>query len=165
MTDRDIDDAVIKDQKLTLALMVVVAVAGPPFRALIFTLGLWLWARYLYRRPRFGALFALATFAQLPLAIRSLATALAALGQAQLSSQQLACLLPSGPAVWFEVAPVWERLLGGLDFFTLWTAVLLGIAFWVTTEMPQRRAAIGMAVAYVAYVAVFLVGFPGLLGG
>jgi len=162
MTDGELDDAVVQARKLAMVKVTAGALVQPPLLALELAIALWLWARYLGGKPTFRALYALCTHAQIPLALRSLATAVVVHRQAALTPRDLPALLPSGLAAWAHGSAPVARALGGADFFLLWTGVLLAVALHAASKLSLRRSALGMGLAYVAFVAVFLVGLPGL---
>jgi len=164
MSDRDIDEAVTQKQKLVEFAAVAKAVVGPPLLALELALVLWLLGRYLRARPRFGPLFSLAAYAQLPLGLRSLGRAAVVASRPQVAPDELGGLLPSSLHALVHGPVALGRALSGADLFLLWTAVLLGIALHAAGKLPPLRAGLGMAVAYAAFVAVFLVGLPGMAG-
>jgi hypothetical protein len=163
-TDRELAEAVEQKVKISEVALVARGVMGPPMLALELTIVLWLWGRYLRGKPAFGALYAMAAHAQLPLAIRSLGRAGVILSRTAVEPKEVDGLLPSGLETILHVASPWKQLLGGADLFLLWTAVLLGVALYAAGKLPARRAAVGMALAYAAFIAVFLVGLPGLSG-
>ena len=72
--------------------------------------------------------------------------------------------MPSGVAPLFHGSAPIAHALAGADLFLLWTAVLLGIALYASGKLSVTRAAVGMTLAYAAFVAVFLVALPGLGG-
>jgi hypothetical protein len=162
MSDREVDEAVTQKQKLVEFAAVAKAVASPPLLALELAIVLWLWARYLRDRPAFGSLFSLCAHAQIPLALRSLAQALVIVSRPRVAPDELTALVPSNLGALGHGSLVLGRALGGADLFLIWTAVLLGIALYSAGKLSGVRAAMGMAVAYAAFVAVFLVGLPGL---
>lgn len=164
MTDRDVEEAVAQKAKLTEVALVARAVVGPPLLALELTIVLWLWGRYLKGKPAFGVLYSMCTHAQVPLALRSLASAAVVLTRTDVTPDELEHLLPSGLGSLINLHGPAALALGGADLFLLWTAVLLGIALYAAGKLPARRAAVGMGLAYLAFVAVFLVGLPGLGG-
>lgn len=164
MSDRDVDEAVEQKSKLVEVALVAKGLVGPPLLALELCIVLWLWGRYLRAKPPFASLFSLCAHAQIPLGLRSLAEALVVTGRKDVTPDELTHLLPSGLSSVLSAHGAWAHVLGGADLFLVWTGVLLGIALFVAGKMPARRAAIGMGLAYAAFVAVFLVGLPGLGG-
>lgn len=163
-TDREVEEAIAQKAKIAEVTFAASALVSPPLLALELTIVLWLWARYLKGKPAFGVLFAMAVHAQLPLALRSVCRAAVVLSRDAVEPKEIDGLLTSGLQPLFHLSSPWQQLLGGADLFLLWTAVLLGIALYAAAKLPARRAAVGMALAYAAFVAVFLVGLPGLKG-
>jgi hypothetical protein len=159
-TDRDLAEKVEQGQKIQVTKYAVLAVIGPPLRSLLLALVLWLWGRYLWGKPTFSSLWSLATHAQLPLAIRALAEALVISRQTSVLPSEIGTLLPSGLWAWpgLHLTGPAAGILQGVDFFRLWTTVLLGIALYASSRFSPWRAALGMGLAYAAFVAVAFVG-------
>jgi hypothetical protein len=157
ITDRELDEKVVQAGKLELAKEVAGALFGPPTRALVLTVGMWLLGRLLMGKPKFGVLFSLALAATLPLGLRAAARALVIHSQPRWEPAELLKLLPSGALEWWPAlhAPWWQ----GLDFFRLWVAALLGVALGVSSQFGPVRASLGMGAAYAAWVALAFVGF------
>jgi hypothetical protein len=164
MTDRELDEAITQKEKIASVLVTAKAVVGPPLLSLELAIVFWLWGRYLRGKPAFGVLYSLCTHAQVPLALRGLATSAVVLSRDKVSPDELPGLLPSGLSPFVHLQGPWANALGGADLFLLWTAVLLGIGLYVAAHLTPRRAAIGMGLAYAAFIAVFLVALPGLGG-
>jgi hypothetical protein len=165
MTDHEVDEAVVQKAKIVVAGQAASALVGPPMLALEFAIVLWLWSRYLRGKPSFGVLYSLCAHVQLPLALRSMATASIVYARGSVRPDEIDKLLPSGIISLVHVNPgPWMQALGGADFFRLWVAVLLGVALYVSGPFKPARAVIGMGLAYAAFVAVFLVALPNLGG-
>jgi hypothetical protein len=165
-SDRELGEKVDRASKLVVATYAATGLFGPPFRALLLTIGLWLWGRYLGARPAFGTLWSLSIHAQLPLAVRALARGAVLASQPFVYPSQIDGALPSG--LWavpgLHLPALATSLAGGVDFFLLWTAVLLAIALCTSSKLSAWRAGIGMGVAYAVWAVVVFVGLP-LLGG
>ena len=136
--------------------VILLAVAG----ALKFVL--WL----LGRKARYSAVFTVLTLALLPVAVFHLVLGVCELWQLTLTPEQVATLVPSNLSVLLHPASrKLGRLLLAVDFFGLWSAGLLGLGLAALTGMPRVRALVLGLSFYLTYVAVFVLGIPGLMGG
>jgi hypothetical protein len=70
--------------------------------------------------------------------------------------------VPSSLAVLDGLSPKMERVLRGVDFFNLWSVVLLGLGFSAATGMSRARAVVLGCALYLMFVGVVLVGLPGM---
>jgi hypothetical protein len=165
-TEVEINENVAQSEKIQVAKYAALGLFGPPFATLLLTIGMWLWGRFLAVRPAFGTLWSLCAHAQVPLAIRSLAQAFVIFSQPYVFPDQIDGVLPSGLSAvpGLHLAPLATSLLGGVDFFRVWTAVLLGVALFAASKTGVLRAALGMTVAYAIFVVVTFVGLPRLAG-
>src|SRR6266849_6666396 len=101
----------------------------------------------------------------LPIALVHLLFGICALRQFSVTDAQMPYILPSSLAAAFPgVSPVVQRLLSGIDLFNIWSAVLLGLGFSAASGMQRGRAIVLGLGLYAAYVGVFLLGLPGLMG-
>ena len=107
-----------------------------------------------------------AAVALLPLSVYHLVYAAVAASQIAIIDRQLNGLVPSSLASLAQQAgPGLSRVLGAVDFFNLWSAVLLGLGFAAASGMPRPRAiALGLWL-YLLYAGIFQVGIPGMMGG
>jgi hypothetical protein len=124
-------------------------------------------AGWLFQTPvAFAKCFSTAALALLPVAAFHFILGAAALRQPGLVDAQIASLVPShlGAAIQTS-SPLAEKLLSAVDFFRLWTASLLGMGFAEVSGMRRSRGLLVGFALYAIYVAVFLIGMPGMMGG
>ncbi|MHB8873065.1 MAG: YIP1 family protein, partial [Myxococcaceae bacterium] len=132
------------------------------FAALVLMLTAWL----LGLSAPFSKCFTAAAVAMLPVALFHLIFAVAAFRQVGLTEAEALTLVPSSLlSLKPDAPPKLARLLGAVDFFSLWGAVLLGLGFAQAAGMRKVRAVVVGLALYGVYAAAFLVGLPGLSGG
>lgn len=162
-SEREIVEAMEQAGRVALVGGVAKAVFVTPLAVLALAAVLKLLAWVLGKRLTFAKALTVASVAALPLAVFHLLLAAAAFATQGIAPAGVAELLPSSalalaPSTW---PAKWLRLVGQLDFFNLWAAVLLGVGFAAGTKMSVTR---GLAVSAVLYIslAVVLAALPGL---
>ncbi|RKG96453.1 YIP1 family protein [Corallococcus carmarthensis] len=131
-----------------------------PLMVLLLACILWVTA-WLFNKPAaFGQLLAAAAVALLPIALYHLIYAVCAGYQHSLTELRAERLVPSNLALLDGLSPKMQRVLKGVDFFNLWSVGLLGVGFSTATGMRLGRSLALVAVLYLMYVGVFLVGLP-----
>lgn len=166
LSEQDLEDQIATARRLSLVTGLARALLGVPvllpLLALALKLGGWLWGA----RAPFRACVSTAAVALLPLSVYHLVYAGVAARQFAIVDRQLGGLVPSSLAA--LVQPPEARLaqvLGVVDFFNLWSAVLLGLGFAAASGMRRPRAiALGLWL-YLLYAGIFQVGLPGMTGG
>ena len=166
LTEQELADKIATAGRIRLVGGLAKALLGTPVLMLLLAVALKLTGWLLGTRAPFSACVSTAAVALLPLAVYHLAYAGVAISQFAIVDQQLAGLVPSSLAALVQQPePRLARVLGVLDFFNLWSAVLLGLGFGAASRMRRPRAlALGLGL-YLMYAGVFLVGLPGLTGG
>jgi hypothetical protein len=143
----------------------VKAVFGIPLVALGMAVALKLSAWLFDTKSKFALLFSASALALTPLAVRDLLCAGTILAHAGVTLSQAHTLIPTSlGAVLTDVPPLASRLLRVVDFFYLWSALLLGLGLAAASEMRKGRAVLlGLAL----YLSVFMVslGIPSHGGG
>lgn len=136
-----------------------------PLLVLLLALGVKLLGWLLDRTVAFGAAFSLCALALLPVALHRVALALAAGSAPALEPADRATLVPSSlAALGVDAGPPLRALLPAVDFFALWSVLLLGLGFASLTAMRRRWAVPLWIALYALYVGVSTFGL-GLGGG
>jgi len=136
-----------------------------PLQVLLLAAVLW-FAGWLFGTPAaFGRMMSVASIAMLPIALYHLIFAVCAVAQHSMTEAQVQTLVPSSLAVLKGLSPKLQPALRAVDFFNLWSVVLLGLGFASATGMRRGRALLLAVTLYVMYVGVFLIGLPGMSGG
>ena len=164
-SEREVQDGIQQAGRIRL----VAGISGgvtTPLTLLFIAVALKLAAWLLGAKAPFGKCFTAAAVAMLPIALYHLLFAVVAFHQLGVTLAQAKTLVPSSLlALSPDAAPKLARFLGAVDFFSLWSAALLGLGFAQAAEMKKGRALVVGFVLYAMYAAVFLVALPGLSGG
>lgn len=137
-------DQLAANQKMMEKFAVFGVAVFVPIGILITGVALWLVARLVDAKVAFAAAMMIATYSQFPRLAETILNALQGLllPPESITSRYSVAL---GPARFFDsptADPILVTLLGGLDVFTLWVAVLLAIGLSVVARVPLKRAAI-----------------------
>ena len=166
VSEADLTEKVQTAERIKLISGVAVGLFGVPLMTLLLATLVKLLSWLLGQKARFLDLFAAVSVALLPIALFNLIIGLCALWQFELDPEHAKLLVPSHLGFLFKHAsPKVARALSGLDFFGLWSAALLGLGIAAAAQMRRSRGLIFGFVLYAAYVAIVLVGLPGLGGG
>lgn len=131
-----------------------------PLTTLLVATGLYLWARRHAPATRYVAALSVAVHASMVLAAQQVvATPLHALRESLTSPFNLAALLP-----FFDEGSLPARVLGTVEIFGLWWAVLLALGAAALTGR-RARAYVGPVLAVYLGVAVAVAGVVVLMGG
>ncbi len=164
-SEREIDEQVQQTQRVAIVGGVAAGLFLVPLELLAIAVALKIVAWLLGRKAAFAAVWTVAAVSALPFVLDHLVTAAAALNQPSLSPKTAAALLPSSLAALSPDAPPHlARVLGAVDFFNLWAALLLGIGFGAATKLPTWKGVLLGLFLYVLFAAAALVGLPGLAG-
>lgn len=153
-TDREIDEEIEHKTAVKRVMLGLDAAIWKPIRVLLLALALFLLGRYVGGKPTMARAMSAASLVALPGAVRSLVTAVAAWSQPAISSKDADRLVASAAIPIPEGHPALAQLLGGVDLFTMWSAVILGFALAAASELKPTRAALTSAVGFVLYVLV-----------
>jgi hypothetical protein len=136
-----------------------------PLQVLLLAAVLWFASWLFGSTAPFGRMMAVAAIAMLPIALYHLIFAGCAAAQHTMTLERVGTLVPSSLAALDGLSPKLQRVLGGVDFFNLWSVGLLGLGLSSATGMSRGRALLLALVLYVMYVGVFMVGLPAMAGG
>jgi len=163
-TEQELREQVVTAGRVRLVLGVARGLLLVPLLVLGATVAV-LFGGWLLGAPgAFWRAFAAVAIATLPLALREWLLASCLLRQGELLPVDAARLLPSSLAALLPATtPVARTLLGAVDFFRLWSLLLLGLGFAAASGLPRWKALVAVLVAYLAFVGVWEIGLPGLL--
>lgn len=162
MTETEISEEIQTATRKALVAGVAKGVFVMPLLTLLLAAVLWVCA-WLFETPAaFGRLMSAAALAMLPIALYHLVFAVCALAQHSMSETRVAELVPSSLAVLSGLTPKMKRVLGGVDFFNLWSVLLLGLGFSSATGMRRSRALLLCLALYVLFTGVFSIGLPAM---
>ncbi|MFO0760660.1 MAG: YIP1 family protein [Byssovorax sp.] len=155
MSDRQIADETTKAERVAQAGQVAKGVVGAPLDLAGASVAVLALGWFLRGKIKGSAVGPVAAASLLPGAIARLLDAIAAYQHAQippegipLSPRTLAALLtlyghPPGEP--------WLKLAGALDFFSLWSALILGFGVAAAAQLSRRSALIATLIAWVCY--------------
>jgi hypothetical protein len=152
-TDREIDEEIAKRTTVGRVKLGLGAALGTPFRVLMLGLVTLLLGRFIGGKPTMPRALTVAALASVPGAVRSLVTALAAWRQPSLVPGDLDSLVRS-PAAMPEAHPVLERLLAGVDVFTVWSVIILAFGMCAAADVRRTKGFIAIAISFVLYLLV-----------
>lgn len=140
---------------------------GSAGSALLISLALWLAFRVAGARAGFKTSFTVTAHALLPQALKVVLMVPAVLVRKWVTPAELPTLLPSSitailPDSFHAPAPAMAAL-SALDFFTLWSLVLLGVGMRQASGASKLRTALVLVVLFAAYIAIAKV-VPSALG-
>lgn len=152
MSDRQIDDEVKGAEKKFIVLTTGIKAVQPPFFLLLTALCLVTLGWFLRGKIQGKAVFPVAAAALLPGAIANLIDAVTIFRRPMISPDD-ASLIPRTvtdilAAVGHPLNGAFAKLGNVLDFYSLWTAILVGFGLAACTTVPTRRALIGTLVAW-----------------
>lgn len=166
LSEADLTDKIQTATRKSLVGAIARGVFLMPLVTLALACALWVVA-WLFDRPApFGRLMSAAAVSMLPIALYNAIFALCAAAQHTLTAAGAERLVPSNLAMVFsDLSPKMMRVATAVDFFNLWSTVLLGLGFAAATGMRRGRA-VGLAlVLYAMYAGVVMVGLPVMMGG
>ena len=137
-TDREIDEDIAKRTAVARVKLGLGAMLATPFRVLALGLAMLLLGRYIGGKPTMPRALTVAALASVPGAVRSLVIALAAWRQPSVVPGELDSLVRSPFVV--PGHPVLERLLTGVDVFTLWSVIILAFGLCAAADISEPRA-------------------------
>jgi hypothetical protein len=148
-TDREVDDEIVKQRSIEQVKRGLAAGVGTPFMIFLLGIGLYILGRYVGGKPTFARSLAVAGFAMLPFAVRSIIASVSALGHDSLTPEQAVSLVDT-LVLRAPVPPPLQALLS-IDLFAVWSLVLLGFGLAAAAELSRRRAFVTAAVAFFLY--------------
>jgi hypothetical protein len=163
-TEQDLATKVQTTERIALVGGVAKGVLGMPLTIVLVAAAL-KWLGWLTGKPApFGGCLSAAAIAFLPICLYYLVFAVIASRSPELARSQIDGLVPSNLAAWVHAGPKASRALAALDFFNLWSAVLLGLGFAAATGGSRLRGIGWGLIFYAAYAAVAIVALPGMVG-
>jgi hypothetical protein len=164
-TEQDLATKVKTTERIALVGGIAKGVLGMPLGIVLIAAALKLLGWLTGRSGTFGRCLSAAAIALLPICVYYLVFALVASRSPGLARSQVDSLVPSSLAAVVHAGPRVTRALATVDFFNLWSAVLLGLGFAAATGGSRLRG-IGWGLAlYAGYAAVVIVALPGVMGG
>ncbi|MCP3137846.1 YIP1 family protein [Pyxidicoccus xibeiensis] len=166
LSEADLTDKIQTASRKALVGGIAKGVFVMPLMALLLACVLWV-VSWLFDRPSpFERLLSAAALALLPIALYHLIFTVCAAAQHTLTSARALQLVPSHLGVVLQgLSPKMVRVATAVDFFNLWSVVLLGLGFSAATGMSRGRAVLLTVVMYAMYAGVVMIGLPGMGGG
>jgi len=169
MSDRQIEDQTKDAERSYVVKTIAVGLVRPPAKLGLICVGLLALSWFVRGRSKGKAVAAVAAVAMVPGAIEDLLLAGAALGRRSIPPQGPPLVPADFASLWAQIsghplAGPAARLLGGLDIFSLWGAMLAGYGLAVAANLPLRRAMTATIVGWLC-VHVLLVAAAGGAGG
>ena len=156
MSDRQIDDAQRTAERGFMVKTLAFGLVQSPGGLLASAMGLFALSWFLRGRSQAPAVFTVASYSLLPTALGNLVEAGAAMLRTSISPQD-GPLAPRTLAALYGaiVKPLAEgpaaKVLGAIDVFDLWSAVMLGFGLASAAQLPVRRAVTGTLIAWLCY--------------
>jgi len=161
------EQALVSARKAGAVREVGTALLGPSLAALGAAAFLWLGLRVAGGRPGFPETFSVASYALLPIALRTLLSIPAAFHRERIPVEDAGRLLPSSLGAFLPVdarGPL-AGMLHSVDLFSLWSVALCAVGMAAVARVSLRRAATAAVVLWLGYVGVVKVALPSLAGG
>jgi hypothetical protein len=156
-TDREIDEQIVKETAVARVMLGLKAVLATPFQVLMLAVALLLLGRYIRGTPTMGRSMAAAALGSLPGGVRALVTGLAAWKQTAVGTADADTLVSGfSPAEALGAAghPVLQRLMTGVDVFSVWMLLVLGLGFCAATGVKRTKGFVAILVGFVLYLLV-----------
>ena len=165
MPEAELTEQITTAGRLKLVTAIASGVCVTPLVVLGIAIVLALVAWLLGKKAPFPALFSASAVGLLPVALQRALWGVVALSQLGITEERARHLLPSSLGAWVHSGPKLSGLLDSLDLFQLAAALLIGVGFAAATGIRRRSGMWVGLVLFAAYVGVFGVGIPGLVGG
>jgi hypothetical protein len=164
LSDQDLADKLTSAQHLAIVGGVAKGIFLAPLLVVLVAVVLKFASWLLGKKVLFKKCLSVSAVAFLPLALYHVALGVSALYQLQIPPMKVEGLVPSTlAAVFHPKSPKLLHVLSGLDYFNLWSTVLLGLGYAEASGMKRRRALVFAFVLYAVYVGVFVIGVPALM--
>jgi hypothetical protein len=155
MSDRQIEDAQRGTERAFMVKKIGGGLVQAPVALLLSAVGLFALSWFLRGRSQSGQVFTVAAYALIPNALGNLVEAAATFLRPSIAPDGP----PSVPRDLAGIAAAFgrtlegpaARLLGSLDVFALWGAILLGFGLSTAAQLPLRRALTGTLIAWLCY--------------
>ncbi|AGC45078.1 hypothetical protein MYSTI_03772 [Myxococcus stipitatus DSM 14675] len=163
ISEADLTDKIQTTTRKALVGGIAKGVFVMPMTALLLAALLWVVSWLFDRSTNFEKLMSVAALSLLPIALYHGVLALCISAQHTLSAARLAQLVPSNLGVLMtDLSPKMARVASTVDFFNLWSTVILGLGFSAATGMSRGRALLLAVVLYAMFAGVMMVGLPGV---
>lgn len=163
LTEAELAEKIVQAARLKLVGGIAGALFLMPLFALLAALGVRLGGWLIGRALRFADAFTAVCIALLPIALAHVLSGVVALSSTSLLEPEVSALLPRHLGALIPgLSAKWLRVASVVDFFNLWSAVLLGLAFSASTQLPRGGGLLFGLALYLVYAGVFLVGLPSL---
>lgn len=154
-SDRQIADDTRSAERVTQVASIAKGVVGVPVQLGLTCLSLLALSWFLRGRLKGSAVVPIAATTLLPTAIANVIDTVAVLRLASIPPEGV----PLGPRSLSAVLLLagrplmgpWLKFGNALDFFSLWTALMLGFGVAAAAQLPRRNAVIGTLVAWICY--------------
>ena len=164
MPEAELTEQITTAGRLKLVTAIASGVCVTPLVVLGIAVVLALVAWLLGRKAPFPALFSASAVGLLPVALQRALWGVVAFWQLGITEERARHLLPSSLGAFVHAGPKLAGLVDALDVFQLAAAILIGVGFAAATGMRRRAGVFVGLVLFLAYVGVFGVGVPGLMG-
>ncbi len=156
MTSHQREEAIAQGARIGRLLGYAGGVVLPAVMAVAVAFFLFVGFRVGGARPPFVPTLAVASWALLPLYVKTILAVPAILRQEALDPRALDRLLPTSPAAFFPdgATGVHVRLLSALDLFALWSLALVILGMAPLAGVSKARAAAVVLVLWLAWVAI-----------
>ena len=155
MSDRQIADETRNAERFAQVVSVAKGVVGPPLQLGLGCAAILVMTWFLRGRVKGTAVVPVAAATLLPGALANVLDAVSAFRHAAIPPDGLPLTPRSLGALLSLVArPLpdpWSKLGNALDFFSLWSAIMLAYGVAAAGQMPKKRALVGTLVAWVCY--------------
>jgi Yip1 domain len=160
MPEADLADQIQQAERLKLVTGIAGGLVLPALMVLGIAVVLSILAWLLGKKGTFNGFFTAAAVGTLPLTLSRFLYGLVALVQSSLSEDRAATLLPSTLASLIHAqSPKVMRLLSSIDFFHIWSALLIGVGFAAVVGMRRRQGLFVGASLFLAELCLAL-GMP-----
>ena len=164
-SEREITEEIEQSERIGLVVSIAVGVFAMPMLVLGLAVLLKVLAWLIGRKAPFGAVFTTAAVGLLPIAVLKLVILIAAARQPILSPDVATALVPASLKDVLSGAysePV-KRALSAVNFFHLWSVLLVAMGFAASTQMKPWRALALSLFVYALLAGAISVGVPGLM--
>ena len=164
-SEREITEEIEQSERIGLVSSIAIGVFVMPLAVLVLATFLKLLAWLVGRKAFFGAVFTTAAVGLLPLAMLRLVVLVSAMRQPVMSPDVAMALVPSSLAdvlTGTYSEPI-KHALAAVNFFYLWSVVLIALGFAASTQMKPWRAVLLAVFVYALVAGAVTVGLPGLM--
>lgn len=164
-TEREIAEAIETAERAALVVGLAKGLLLVPLELVGLAVVLKVTGWFVGRKLPFPKAFTAGAIGLLPIALYWIVFAVLALAHDGVTDGMREHLVPSSLAAAFAKAPpAAARALSALDFFNLWSAVLLGLGFAEASGMRKGRGVAVGLLLYALYAGVVLIGIAGMAG-